>query len=260
MGLVGDFGKRKLPNGLHSPVLAMQLTTQDRDIVAKILGPVEDPGDDRRQMIRQIAPDWVFIGCYTILFVLIGIVLHKRGNRILGWFVGLLIVPAAIFDVLENLAILELIDSSGVPVISHALLGIASIDPAPRVWSLIKWTLIFFLLVPAARIYFDRGLPRLRRWIGLIAGTLALVASLSGLGGVFSNTDALIEMGSKLMALSLLIGFVFFATHLWLADGLLPALDGLANKTRLRGLTRWPSDEEDPPPPTIDEHCNNECN
>jgi hypothetical protein len=53
-------------------------------------------------------------------------------------------------------------------------------------------------------------------------------------------------MGANFMASSLLVGFVFFATHSWLADGLLPALDRLANQKFLRKLTTWPSDEEDP--------------
>ena len=44
MGLVADFGKRKLPNGLHSPVLAMELIRYDGEDVSKILGPAGDPG------------------------------------------------------------------------------------------------------------------------------------------------------------------------------------------------------------------------
>ena len=57
MGFVADFGKRELPDGLHSPALAMQLIEADNDAVRKILGPRRRPGrrpgrDDRADRHR----------------------------------------------------------------------------------------------------------------------------------------------------------------------------------------------------------------
>jgi hypothetical protein len=244
MGLVADFGKRKLPNGLRSPVLAMELIRYDGEDVSKILGPAGDPGDDRPQMIRQIELDWLFIVFYSILFSFIGVLLYQGGNRRLGIVIGLLVISAAVFDILENLAILGLLGSSGDLAIPAILLDMASRGSAPRVWSLVKWTFIFLLLLLTTRIYLDKNEPVFRRWIGFITGGLAVIAAILGLCGIFSQTDALIETAGKFMASSLFGGFVFFATHSWLADGLLPALDRLANRKGLRKLTTWPSDEE----------------
>jgi hypothetical protein len=246
MGFVGDFGKRKLPHGLHSPVLAMELIRYDGEDVSKILGSAGDPGDDRRQMIRQIDLDWLFVVFYTILFSFLGMLLYQRGNHRLGIIVGLLVILAAVFDILENLAILGLLSSSGDLDVPATFLDMASHGAAPRVWSLAKWAIIFLLLILTTRIYLDKNVPVFRRSIGFITGGLALIASILGLSGIFSHTDALIEMGAKFMAFSLLVGFAFFATHSWLAHGLLPALDRLANRKWLRQLTTWPSDEEDP--------------
>ena len=245
MGLVGDFGKRKLPDGLHSPVLAMELIRYDGEDVSKILGSAGDPGDDRPQMIRQIELDWVLIVFYTILFLFLSLILYQRDNRRLALFTRLLVIPAAVFDILENLAILGLLRGSGNIAIPAVLLDMSSRDSAPRIWSLAKWALIFLLLIPITRLYMDKDLPIFRRSIGFIAGGLGLIASILGMCGVFFHTDSLIEMGANFMASSLLVGFVFFATHSWLADGLLPALDRLANQKFLRKLTTWPSDEED---------------
>jgi hypothetical protein len=246
MALVGDFGKRKLPHGLHSPVLAMELVRYDGEDLSKILGSAGDPGDDRPQMIRQIQLDWLFIVFYTILFVFLGVLLYQRGNRRLGIVVGLLIIPAAVFDILENLAILGLLSNSGDLAISAIYLDMASHGAAPRVWSLAKWAIIFLLLILAIRIYLDKNAPIFRRSIGFITGGFALIAAILGFCGIFAHTDALIEMAAKFMAFSLVGGFVFFATHSWLSDGLLAALDRLANRNWLRQLTTWPSDEEDP--------------
>ena len=219
MGVVANFGKRELPNGLRSPVLAMQLIEADSEMVRNILGHPDDPGDDRREMVEQIAIDWIFICFYTGLFVTSAILLYRKGSRICAVLVASLGMLAAILDVIENLAILNLIDPDN-PAISHAI--IAAIEPAPRFWALKKWTAVFLLLLPATRIYFSPGIPRVRRWMGWIAAAFALLAAIIGLRGIFFGTDALIEKGVGLMALSLLTGFVFFATHFWLDAGTAP--------------------------------------
>jgi hypothetical protein len=242
MGIIADFGKRELPNGLHSPVLAMQLIEADSEMVRIILGPAGDPGDDRGEMIEQIMIDWVFICFYTGLFISSAILLYRKGSRIFGVLVASLGMLAAIFDVTENLTILNLVDPDN-PAIPHAI--IAAIEPAPRFWALKKWTAVFLLLLPAMRIYFNPGIPSVRRWMGWIAAAFALLAAILGLCGIFFGTDPLIEKGVGLMTLSLLTGFVFFATHSWLDAGLLPALDRLANRKYLRRLARWPNDEDD---------------
>jgi hypothetical protein len=104
----------------------------------------------------------------------------------------------------------------------------------------------FFIVDPYDTDLSRQKCANLRRSIGFITGGFALIAAILGFCGIFSHTDALIEMAAKFMAFSLVGGFVFFATHSWLSDGLLAALDRLANRNWLRQLTTWPSDEEDP--------------
>ena len=110
MGFVADFGKRELPDGLHSPVLARQLIEADNEAVRKILGPAGDPGDDRGEMAEQIAIDWILICFYTGLFITVAILLYRKGSRILGFVVGSLGILAAGLNVMENLTILNLVD------------------------------------------------------------------------------------------------------------------------------------------------------
>jgi len=45
------------------------------------------------------------------------------------------------------------------------------------------------------------------------------------------------------MGLSLVAGFLFFATHNWLSSVLVPALDRLATLPFFRVLAKWPNDE-----------------
>ena len=229
MGGVANFGKRPLPRGLHLPVLAMELLRSDQDDPSAIVGPAgHDPGNDRCQMAAQMYLDFSFIPTYTLLFVLVGAVLYSQGYRRHGVLVCLLIIAAAGFDVLENCAILSVL---GVPTNSkllRLLQCVAARGSAPRLWSLIKWALIFVVLAVAARVYFDPQLPTLRRWMGFLAGGLWLAASALGLGGVVFKTDRLIEAATKPMVLGSLVGLAFFATHSWLAQGLLAALNRLA--------------------------------
>jgi hypothetical protein len=171
------------------------------------------------------------------------------GHRLAGILVVALSIPAAFFDLLENLAILDLIGAQVNIPLPRWLVDVALVDPAPRRWSLIKWCLIFILFYPLAMIYFDRKLPALLRLIGYLASALFVLAATLGLCGIIFVTDSLIERAGSLMEMALLVGFIFFASYSWLSNGLLAALDKLASIPLLKKLSTWPSDEEETPAP-----------
>src|SRR5262249_40496625 len=155
--------------------------------------PLNHPSDDLPVMAQQISLDKWFILTYTALFVLIGISLCKMGHRLAGSLVVALSIPTAFFDLLENLAILDLIGAPLNVPLPRWLVDVALVDPAPRRWSLIKWCLIFVLFYPLAMIYFDRKLPVLLRRIGYLASALTVLAATLGLCGIIFVTDPLIE-------------------------------------------------------------------
>lgn len=200
MAVSAHFHKRSLPQGLRSPVLAMELL-HDRSDVSKILGTSKGRDDDKYQMVVQMYLDFAFIPTYTTLFLLVGAVLYYHGDRRLAIIIGVLVISAAVFDLLENRAILRVIKDAASP------------GKGPRVWSLTKWALIFGVVALAARVYFVGQLPAFRRLLGFVAGGFGLVAAVLGLSGVVFGADRLIEVGSWFMALNLLGGLVFFVTH-----------------------------------------------
>jgi hypothetical protein len=198
--------------------------------VPQIVGAPGESHNNRADMTHLIHVDFVFIPSYVALFVLVGVLLFFRGGmwRLGGIVVALLGAVAAIFDVLENLAILDVLRG-----------GVHT----PRGVSLVKWALIFIALALLARVYVNITLPRVRRAIGLFTAGVCWLASILGLAGVFFHRDPLVETGGTLMGISLLSGWLFFATHSVLANGVVAALDRLATIGWFRHLARWPSNE-----------------
>lgn len=245
MSAQADFGERKLPDGLKAPVLAMELLRRDTGKVEDILGPLGDPGDDRDELTQQIYLDTGFIAAYTTLFALIGLSLYRGGQRTAGSVIWPVAFAAAIFDLLENFAILGLIHEPSATLFPSWLIETALISSAPRRWSLMKWSLIFVLLFPLARIYFDRGLPKTLRRIGYVAGGFVILAATIGLSGILFKIDALIERAATFMGIGLLTGTLFFASYAWLAHGLRAALDRWAELRFFQPLSQWAKDNDE---------------
>jgi hypothetical protein len=155
--------------GITDPVLAMEVARNVAEVDA-ILSDVPSP--DREVMrIKQYA-DFGFIACYATLFVLMSMLLRPRHIAITAGAFG---VIAAVFDVIENLGTLRIIDVD----LSHTTQ--AMID-AIRYPSLMKWALAS-LSLGSFGILLLRN-PRL----GLrIVGALNVLAALCGLLGLFDN-------------------------------------------------------------------------
>jgi hypothetical protein len=223
----GDFGTHQLPNGVSSPVLAMELLAKP-DYLPSVVGGSAMP-NDRAVMARTVRLDYAVIAAYTVFLVLIGVLRFVQGHRSAGVLVSALVVVAAGFDVLENRAMLGLLE------------GMTSV---PRTWSLVKWSLLFVAIGIAAPAYCDRSLPLVRRLIGYTACVLSMLAAVFGITGVLVKTDSLLEVGATIMTNSLIIVLVFLASGRWLAAGLLDALNRLARTSWLGWLKDWPSDED----------------
>jgi hypothetical protein len=91
------------------PMLALQFARDVQDI-DWILG--DAPSPDREVMrVKQYA-DFGFITCYTALFLALSALLIRRGGwrRIAGVAAGIAGLATGVFDVLENRAILMLLD------------------------------------------------------------------------------------------------------------------------------------------------------
>jgi hypothetical protein len=192
----------KTPGGSSSrisPILAMELLRDPADM-PKILGTGEDLQHNRIVMTDLIQVDFAFIPTYTLLFLLVGALLFQRDARVYGILLGVLALSAAAFDVLENTAILNVLSNG---------------SRVPHPWSVAKWALIFAGFAIVAYVYLDLTLPLFLRILGFIAAGISLLTAAVGLAGVAMASDRLIQMGSKLMGLSLVAGFLFFASCSW---------------------------------------------
>ena len=124
------------------PMLALQLARDVQD-VDWILG--DAPSPDREVMRVKQYVDFAFITCYAALCAALGAATARKGGwrRVAGIVAGICGVSAAVFDVLENRAILKLLD---VPLRATTPAMIEAI----RVPSLAKWILAGVTVAPLA--------------------------------------------------------------------------------------------------------------
>ena len=159
--------------GISNPILAMEMVRNVAE-VDSVLGAAPSP--DREAMrIKQYA-DFGFIVAYAALYVLMSMLLIDQG-RVIAISAAALGVIAAVFDVIENLGILRIVDVD-LPHTTQAMID------AIRYPSLIKWTLASLALGLL-------GILALRaRRTGLrIVGALDVLASLLGLYGLQNNVS-----------------------------------------------------------------------
>jgi len=230
------FRARPVPGDLLSPIIAVELMpvpTDPADLqkeLGKILGALDSPR--RAEMARITGRDNYFVIAYIALFVLLGLLLWREGWRVPAVLVALLGLGGGIFDLMENGAILT-------ALAGHAV--------TPRPWAVWKWGLLFAAVGLLSFAYLRPVPPAVRRSIGRLAAVLSILSAIIGLGGIAFRVDPLIESGAQLLTTSLLVGWIYFATHAWLANGFLAALDRVGDHRWLRWLTNWPSDEADVP-------------
>jgi hypothetical protein len=221
----GHLTVRPLPEGVRSPTLALELM-RDR----ALLPLVARDAADNAALVRSTWIDFAFIAAYTTFFALLGRALMARGWRGVGAIAIAVAVAAGVFDVVENVTMLSVLGGTGTGI--------------PRYYSLTKWTLIFGTLAIVANVFVDRRTTALRQWLGYAAAALAWFVALEGGYAVLKGDDKLLEAAAQRMGTAFVLAEFFLATTRTLRDGVLAALDRLADYRFLRPLVNWPSDEE----------------
>lgn len=179
--------KKDLPRGFRKPALALELV-QNTDEARQIL-KVYKPEDIQRDLKFD---SFAFIPLYVLLFLSLGFWFKGRELPYASVFalaIGVCIVAAGLFDVLENLrqwAILKNLDQAGVDSIRQA--------------ALIKWFLLFLTTAILSIPFLWRG-----NWV-FVVGLLYLSTAIVGCIGVFSDSHRpLIEWGFSLLGGALLL-------------------------------------------------------
>jgi hypothetical protein len=134
-----SFTNASRPPRFGDPMLALEFARDVQD-VDWILG--DAPSPDREVMRVKQYVDFGFIACYTGLFLaLAALVIRKGGWRqITGMAAGICGIGAGVFDVLENRAILSLLDvplRATTPAMIQAIRG-----PSTAKWILAGVTVV----------------------------------------------------------------------------------------------------------------------
>jgi hypothetical protein len=162
-------------------------------------------------MGSQIRMDFLFIVAYWLEFLLVSVLLWHRNfplAKVLAVIAGTCATLAAVADVRENLAILEVLSARAVQ----------DNDPmvqAVRISALAKWTMLFVAMIPLAFAFIGREDRRahhntivrfllpLPGWLFLIAGCVGLLGT--GLEAVLtSTTPTILSLSFLILALGLI--------------------------------------------------------
>jgi hypothetical protein len=144
-----SFTNASKPPRFGDPTLALQFARDVQD-VDWILG--DAPSPDREVMRVKQYVDFAFITCYTGLFLALAALAIRKGGwrQMLGIAAGICGFSAGVFDVLENRAILNLLD---VPLRATTPAMIQAIrSPSTAKWILAGVTVVLlaasFLRIP----------------------------------------------------------------------------------------------------------------
>ena len=160
--------------GIVNPILAMEVVRNVREVDLVLS---DAPSPDRETMrIKQYA-DFGFIASYAALYIVMALTLaaYDQRTHVVAIAAAILGALAAIFDIIENLGILRIVNVD----LAHTTQ--AMID-AIRYPSLIKWFCASLGLGLLGVL-----LIRARRTSIRIVGALELLAALLGLCGVPKN-------------------------------------------------------------------------
>ena len=164
-----EFSNASRPErGISNSVIGLQMARNVEE-VDDVLG--EAPSPDREAMRIKQYVDFGFIAAYAALYIALA---RMFGSR-LAWIAAICGVAAAVFDVVENFAILRILD---IPLQATTQ---GMID-AIRHPSLAKWTLAF-----AASAMFGALFWMSRRWAMRAIATLNFAAAALGFYGIYDN-------------------------------------------------------------------------
>jgi hypothetical protein len=124
------------------PGLEVQTVTDIEDL-RRTLG--DAPSQDRETMRLKVKIDFAFIAAYGTLLVALSLIAARSGGwrRLIGVAAALCAVAAGVFDVLENLAILDILDVP-IPATTETMLA-AIRQPSAAKWSLVALCAVLLL-------------------------------------------------------------------------------------------------------------------
>ncbi len=138
-----NFSTASVPQRFSDPQLEVQ-TVQDVEDLRLTLG--DSPSPDRETMRIKLRVDYAFIAAYVALLASLGVVQSRRGGwaRSAGVVAALAAVAAGVFDVLENLAIADILDVKIAGTTGPMLEAIR--QPSRIKWSLAALSVVLVLL------------------------------------------------------------------------------------------------------------------
>ena len=231
---------RALPEHVESPILAIELLRPGVPLGSFVWN------NERQDLTFAVKLDFAFIAAYTLFLLLVGALARGPIRRALGVAVIVGALVGAVFDVLENIRMLDLLRDP-------ALQGPTTL--LPRGPSVVKWWSLFLASAAMAVLTVDRRAPPFRRWIGYVSTIVAIVAAAGGIFGLCYGNDTIIEAAVGRLAIAWFLAYVFVASEQALRDGLRAALDRLAARPWLRRIAEWPdtdSDEDTVGPPLVE--------
>ncbi|MBZ5604521.1 MAG: hypothetical protein LAO79_19640 [Acidobacteriia bacterium] len=157
------------PRGIASPIVAIEVA-RNVDEVDAILS--DAPSPDREAMRIKQYLDFAFIACYAGLYIALA---RWFGQR-LAVIAAICGLAAAVFDVVENFAILRILDLP-LRAITQGMID------AIRYPSLAKWTLAFVASALFGVLFWKRQRRRFR-FIAL----LNFAAAALGIFGLYDNS------------------------------------------------------------------------
>jgi hypothetical protein len=184
--------------GISGPMLAMEMVRSVSEVDA-VLGP--SPGADREAMRIKQYVDFGFIAAYAALYILMAMLLAGEG-RFAAIAAGALGVIAAVFDVVENIGILRVIDTDLGAITQGMIDGV-------RYPSLIKWGLASLALGILGVLAL-----RMKRTGLRIAGALDVLAALLGEWGLYNNV-ALQWLGLPMFGGLICLAILYFRPYRW---------------------------------------------
>jgi hypothetical protein len=228
MGLHGKFHTSKLPPGMKSAGIAMELVRTNQDV----WDITADPSDQKTLREQQQLDRYLFIPCYLLFFVAMGTYtfVELKGMRWFGIAIALLVIAAAICDYFEDAGIIYALDHLEDP---HPL-AISSFG----YW---KWGLIYMMLICTFPLFWRRWHSASLRILGLPFGLYAVFSGGAGAIGCLLQHGGRVESAASGLAAPVLFFVPFVALF---HQGTLPGLTWLAGVWPFRWIVRWPEWKE----------------
>ena len=171
-----EFSNASRPaNGIDDPVLALQMATTVKDI-DPILS--DAPSPDRETMRLKQFLDFGFIACYAGLYLALSVLLARSFDwgKPIAIAAAVCGLAAAMFDIVENVAILRLC-ATPLRETSQAM-----VDAIHRP-SLAKWALAFAALALLSSYFFSSP-----RWTFRAVGAVSAVTVVLGFLGLYDHS------------------------------------------------------------------------